>query len=84
MNYQNIYQCDPWCIYLLNKVKNRKTYTLIVEYTIISHTFDVHKSLHSQKRTLHSYQVISLTMGSDRNRIGIKSKIKRWIWEKEW
>ena len=49
-----------WCLYL-NKVKSKKTDTLIVENTIISHTFDVHKSLHSQRRTLYSHQVISLT-----------------------
>ena len=31
-------------MYLPNKVKSKKTDTLIVENTIISHTFDVHKS----------------------------------------
>jgi len=58
LNYHNIYQYDPLVLIF---EQSKKTDTLIVENTIINHTFDVHKSLHSQRRTLYSHQVISLT-----------------------
>jgi len=50
LNFHNRDHCDHWCIHLLNNVKGKKTYTNIVENTIKSHTLNVHKSLHSQKK----------------------------------